>query len=388
MIIENVAAVVGSAVILSGLAISTVGLYGMLRHPDIFEQLHAGALVTGPGVILILLASVATGSAEMMTSAFLVVVFLLVTSSLSTHVIALAAWTERETPAPSRSVGAGQATATDGETAAPMRVLLAHDGSPGSDIAIALARSISWPDGSTITVIGVTEGDLAPLASALGDAEATRPRLDPEIAPAGAALALERSGLSTEYVVRGGDPVTAILNEAEVVAADLVVLGSRDLGRLESMVAGSVALGVLDGAACPVLVARVPRVDKILLATDGSEASAVAAEAVARWPIFEGVDVDVLSVTTLAARSEQRKTAAAAAAAAATVRGAGRSVVPHVRVGDEATEIVSFAEAHSIDLIVLGSRGRTGLTRALLGSVTRDVVTSTQASVLVVRYVG
>ena len=39
----------------------------------------------------------------------------------------------------------------------------------------------------------------------------------------------------------------------------------------------------------------------------------------------------------------------------------------------------------AIDLIVLGSRGRTGLTRALLGSVTRDVVTSTQASVLVVR---
>jgi monovalent cation/proton antiporter MnhG/PhaG subunit len=384
LIIENVAAVVGSAVILSGLAISTIGLYGMLRHPDIFEQLHAGALVTGPGVILILLASLATGSAEMMTSAFLVVVFLLVTSSLSTHVIALAAWTERQTPAPSR-VRAGQATATDGATAAPMRVLLAHDGSPGSDIAIALARSISWPDGSTITVIGVTEGDLAPLAAALGDAEATRPRLDPEIAPAGAANGLERSGLSTEYVVRGGDPVTAILNEAEVVAADLVVLGSRDLGRLESMVAGSVALGVLDGAACPVLVARAPRVDKILLATDGSEASAVAAEAVARWPIFEGVDVDVLSVATLATRSENRNTAAAAAA---TVRQAGRSVVPHVRVGDEATEIVSFAEAHSIDLIVLGSRGRTGLTRALLGSVTRDVVTSTQASVLVVRYDG
>jgi nucleotide-binding universal stress UspA family protein len=111
----------------------------------------------------------------------------------------------------------------------------------------------------------------------------------------------------------------------------------------------------------------------------------VAAEAVARWPIFEGVDVDVLSVATLATRSENRNTAAAAAA---TVRQAGRSVVPHVRVGDEATEIVSFAEAHSIDLIVLGSRGRTGLTRALLGSVTRDVVTSTQASVLVVRYDG
>ena len=143
-----VAAVLGSAVLLLGLAVATIGLYGMLRHPDIFEQLHAAGLVTGPGVILVLLASLASGSAEIVTSAFLVVVFLLVTSSLSTHAIALAAWRQRESS--TRSTGEGVALAAgDGRAAAAMRVVLGHDGSPGSDTALALVGSLSWPTART-----------------------------------------------------------------------------------------------------------------------------------------------------------------------------------------------------------------------------------------------
>lgn len=37
-----------------------IGLYGMLRRPDIFEQLHAAGLITGPAIVLVLLASVPT----------------------------------------------------------------------------------------------------------------------------------------------------------------------------------------------------------------------------------------------------------------------------------------------------------------------------------------
>ena len=74
-----------------GLLLATIGLYGLLRMPDIFSQLHAAGLVTGPAVILVLLASVATGSAEIITSATLVLLFVLVTSPLSGHAIALAA---------------------------------------------------------------------------------------------------------------------------------------------------------------------------------------------------------------------------------------------------------------------------------------------------------
>lgn len=74
-----------------GLLLATIGLYGLLRMPDVFAQLHAAGLVTGPAVVLVLLASVATGRAEIITSAALVLLFVLVTSPLSSHAIAQAA---------------------------------------------------------------------------------------------------------------------------------------------------------------------------------------------------------------------------------------------------------------------------------------------------------
>ena len=81
-----------------GLTLATIGLYGLLRMPDIFHQLHAAGLVTGPAVILVLLASLGSGSAETITSAVLVILFVLVTSPLSGHAIAQAALHRRDRP--------------------------------------------------------------------------------------------------------------------------------------------------------------------------------------------------------------------------------------------------------------------------------------------------
>jgi multicomponent Na+:H+ antiporter subunit G len=83
--------IVGTVLLFLGLALATIGLYGLLRMPDIFHQLHPAGLITGPAAIVVLLASVATGSAEIITSAILVILFLLITSPLSTHAIAQAA---------------------------------------------------------------------------------------------------------------------------------------------------------------------------------------------------------------------------------------------------------------------------------------------------------
>ena len=83
--------IVGSVLLLLGLLLATIGLYGLLRMPDIFHQLHPAGLITGPAVILVLLACVATASAEIITSAVLVILFVLITSPLSTHAIAQAA---------------------------------------------------------------------------------------------------------------------------------------------------------------------------------------------------------------------------------------------------------------------------------------------------------
>lgn len=83
--------IAGLVLLAAGLLLATIGLYGMLRHPGIFDQLHAAGLVTGPAVILVLAASIATQEAEIITSAVLVILFVLITSPLSGHAIAQAA---------------------------------------------------------------------------------------------------------------------------------------------------------------------------------------------------------------------------------------------------------------------------------------------------------
>jgi monovalent cation/proton antiporter MnhG/PhaG subunit len=86
---------VAACLLFGGLTLATIGLYGLLRMRDVFHQLHPAGLITGPALLLVLLAAIGTGSAEIITSAALVFLFLLVTSSLSNHAIANAAWRVR-----------------------------------------------------------------------------------------------------------------------------------------------------------------------------------------------------------------------------------------------------------------------------------------------------
>jgi nucleotide-binding universal stress UspA family protein len=67
------------------------------------------------------------------------------------------------------------------------------------------------------------------------------------------------------------------------------------------------------------------------------------------------------------------------------LRAAGRSADASVRVGDAAAEILGEGATWDADVIVLGSRGRTGLSRILLGSVARNVLLSSDKSVFIVR---
>lgn len=411
--LDGLLGLLASAMLLTGLVLATVGVYGMFRKQDIFHQLHAAGLLTGPAVILVLLASISTGRAEMITSAVLVVAFVLVTSSLSTHVIADAAWRRRELLAAStmdaaavggsaprdpadRPSGAG-----DGHATNALRVLIAHDGSSGADVALELAAGIAWPAGSTVRLVGVREGHLPTLDARQVDPVRATERDDARALDDRLRTAAERLAgrvADVEWRRAAGDPATAIVEQARAFRADCIVTGSRGRG-LQSLFLGSVAQDVIDRAPCPVLVARSSALGSVLVATDGSAASDAAIDLVGTWPIFEGVPVRVLSVATgepsytgrpgtepmAGAReeSEQRRTADVAAV---RLIDRGRKALPAVRTGDAAAQIV--AEARSADLIVIGSRGRTGLTRALLGSVARAVLLSTDRSVLVVRQDG
>ncbi|THE62965.1 universal stress protein [Salinadaptatus halalkaliphilus] len=65
---------------------------------------------------------------------------------------------------------------------------------------------------------------------------------------------------------------------------------------------------------------------------------------------------------------------------------AGVAAVEHHAGGQPHRMIANYADDHEIDLIVIGSHGRSGVRRALLGSVTERVLRSTHTPVLVVDY--
>lgn len=132
---------------------------------------------------------------------------------------------------------------------------------------------------------------------------------------------------------------------------------------------------------------------KILLATDGSDEARAAEDTVRLLPLPAGSEIHVLTVMAAAEwampewfvsdeHSWGKKVAEQAAAAQARD---GVKVIAHARSGNAAYEIIEAGEEFDVDLLVVGSKGITGLKGFLLGSVARNVAKHTQRTVLVAR---
>jgi hypothetical protein len=296
---------------------------------------------------------------------------------------------------------------TDNAITPPIRLLLAVDESPGSERARDLVRGLRLMPGSAIRVIGALGPEPSSASLPL---EMERDLIAAAMASLQSNLALLAEPLrapeiAVESDARRGRAASVIVQEAEGWSADLVVLGSRGRGGLASTVLGSVAAEVIDHSPCAVLVARSASVRSIVLADDGS-ADALAARDIVASRLFGG-EVTVVSVahaarplssgiapTVRSVAAEVYRQALAASRqdhqataehAAEALRGAGLHATVDVRVGDPAEEVVAAAKEKGADLIAMGTRGRTGLQRLLLGSVARAVLYGSHCSVLVAR---
>ena len=89
--LEAVSELLGAGALFLGLSLATIAMFGLLRMPNVFHQLHAAGLISGPAVVLVLLASLGTGNLAIITSAALVLLFVVVTAPMSSHAIAEAA---------------------------------------------------------------------------------------------------------------------------------------------------------------------------------------------------------------------------------------------------------------------------------------------------------
>jgi nucleotide-binding universal stress UspA family protein len=293
-----------------------------------------------------------------------------------------------------------------------MRVLLAVDGSAPSATARDLLAAVEWPADSELLLLSAIEPVNVLFASPWAPAVATNiDSLDQQLTQQAESLLeetarlLAQTGCDIERIVVRGRPASAIVERAAAWRADMIVMGSRGHGTIASMLLGSVTAEVVDHAPCPVLVARLPVLTRAVLAVDGSECARVAEELVASSGIFERVALEVTSVApaglpwrtgsapamveaadiSSALDVELKLHTTIANEAAERLRVAGRRASPLIVQGDPAAELMRVAEDSQAELIVLGTHGRTGLTRALLGSVARNVMLHAHCSVLVVR---
>ena len=84
-------AVVADVLIVVGLAIMTVGVYGLVRLPDAYTQLHAASKATFLGVALLLVSAALTGGGAILARALLIIGLLTLTTPVAAHAVARAA---------------------------------------------------------------------------------------------------------------------------------------------------------------------------------------------------------------------------------------------------------------------------------------------------------
>ncbi len=292
-----------------------------------------------------------------------------------------------------------------------MRVLIATDFSPHAEDALALVNNLAMPDGSAVRIVHVVEplpsiSSLAPI-SMTEMVNAVEREVMAELDRKRAIFGERALEVQTALVL--GRPAEMIVDEAQRFRADLVVMGSRGRRGFASALLGSVSAEVVDRAPCPVLVARGRVLRHLVLAEDGSLVSATGADLVSNTPALRSLPVTVVSVVdapfpSTSANSDAGPSMHAAIRAyydslpalwkamaqvantrAAQLTVAGLTSSAEVREGDPAQQLIDAAAATGADCIVIGSHGRTGISRLFLGSVARAVLFNAPCSVLIVR---
>jgi nucleotide-binding universal stress UspA family protein len=202
------------------------------------------------------------------------------------------------------------------------------------------------------------------------------------------------AGPSTKHL-RIGSPAETIVSMAEEQKADLIVMGARGLGPVKERLLGSVSHRILTLAHCATLIVNGPvkAMKHILLPLQGPFDAEAAFRFLQLKPFHDAVELTLLTVLpsteppwpgdAAAATEILEEQAAYIKSVAERLRAIGYQAHGVAVVGTPATVILQEVTTLRSDLILMGTRGRQGITRLVLGSVSHEVLHKMPCPVLV-----
>ncbi len=290
-----------------------------------------------------------------------------------------------------------------------LKVVVAIDGSEHSDYAVEDTIKFAWSPETEFKVVTVLDNSLVQGSGNDGPAQSAQKLVD-------SAIEKLKAGLPTGQKITGqvlnGYPKSEILNCAEYLPADLIIMGSRGRKGLKRIVLGSVSHSVLVASNCSVRISRLnpaspaSGAQKILVAFDDSPISDTIIERVTCRPWkrnFEFICLSAIPTLTQyfygvqdsheisALESAHNDKIKIAKECLEQISKTIRSKLPECNVsyevleGDPREVIVDKAKDSGAALIIVGHKGKNWMDRLLIGSVSEAVATWAPCSVAVVK---
>jgi nucleotide-binding universal stress UspA family protein len=284
-------------------------------------------------------------------------------------------------------------------------ILVPTDGSPGAEAAAGHALNLARVFGSRIHVLSVVDERTSEgirRSSWNRDWDPAEP-LEGQAREAVAALEdlVADRDVECRTAVRRGVPHETILEYAGNHGVDVVSMGTHGRTGLSRLLLGSVTERIVRSSDVPVLSSRNPpdgeTYDRILVPTDGSDTAAAAVDHALGLAARFGATVHAVSVIDTSALAGAFDTGPVVddvvagvtegceRAVAAVADHCGERGVPAVTAVEQGTPyrvLTDYVAAEGIDLVAMGTHGRRGVGRYLLGSVTERVVRTSDVPVL------
>jgi nucleotide-binding universal stress UspA family protein len=266
------------------------------------------------------------------------------------------------------------------------KLLVATDRSAFSEAAVTEAINFAKKCSTRLYVFSVIEAnpEYETIGADFFQKEEEEARSDLEAIKQMAA----QQGVECETILRKGEePYRLIVDEAAGKKVDMIIIGRHGRTGLLKFLMGKVAANVIGHAPCKVLVVpKAARIEyqKMLVATDGSDHSIEAAsEAIG---IVKRTGSSILVVSAAGSELDLNEAKSNVAKIVEMAQKEGIQVKETLTpVGRPYDVIVETAGGRGVDLIVMGTYGKTGVKQLLMGSTTEKVIGSAGCAVLVAK---